>query len=130
MAIAVLLLPVGLVVTAFGPWSEHKVFAEAIAAESARAVAVDLEHSSGTDVVTTAIAAYGIPDGSVRLGWCGAEPEDVLTAPPVCSLLRGSDVMVEVAVWTPLFSTPWGMVGGLWVTARHAEPIDLYRSLE
>lgn len=129
MAIAVLLLPVGLVVTAFGPWSEHKVFAESIAAESARAVAIDLEHSSGTEVVMAAIAAHGMTHESVRLGWCGTEPGDVLAAPPDCTLLRGTDVAVEINVRTPLFSTPWGNVGGLWVTARHSEPIDLYRSL-
>jgi hypothetical protein len=129
MAVAVLLLPVGLVVTAFGPWSEHKVFAAATAAEAARAVAIDLAHTSGKEVVLAAITARGLSSGSVRLGWCGAEPGDVDSAEPACSLTRGSDVVAEIAVWTPLFATPWGDVGGLWVSAEHAEPIDLYRSM-
>jgi len=130
MAVAVLLLPVGLVVTAFGPWSEHKVFAESIAAEAARATAIDLEHSSGSEVVIAAIAAHRLPSDSVRLGWCGTEPDDVHSAVPACPLTRGSEVVVEIVVWTPLFATPWGNVGGLWLSSLHSEPIDLYRSLE
>ena len=37
-------------------------------------------------------------------------------------------VTVTVQVWAPLVATPWGGVGGLWVTADHTEPIDLYIS--
>jgi hypothetical protein len=129
MAVAVLLLPVGLVVTAFGPWSEHRVLAESMAAEAARAVAIDLDHGSGTDVVMTAAVTHGMPLELVRLGWCGTPPADVVGAAAACPLVRGSEVVAEVLVWTPLFDTPWGEIGGLWVTALHAEPVDLYRSL-
>lgn len=130
MAVAVLLLPVGLVVTAFGPWSEHRVLAESMAAEASRAVAIDLDHGSGVDVVVAAAGTHGMALELVRLGWCGAPTSDVVGAAPACPLVRGSEVVAEVSVWTPLFNTPWGEVGGLWVTALHTEPIDLYRSLE
>ena len=79
MAVAVLMLPVILMVTAFGPWSERRVFAESAAAEAARAAVLSLDTAAG--------------------------------------------------VWAPLFVTPWGPVGGVWVSGDHSEPVDLYRSL-
>lgn len=127
MAVGVLLLPVALVVTSFAPWSERRVAAEAIAAEAARAVVLDLDHASGASVVATTIDSLGLSPGLVRVGWCGASPSE--PAAGTCPLTRGSVVNVTVEVWTPLVATPWGDVGGLWVSAEHSEPIDLYRSL-
>lgn len=129
IAVAVLLLPVGLVVTAFGPWSEHRVLAESMAAEAARAVAVHLDHGSGVDVLVASADSLGVALELVRLGWCGDTLSDVGDATLGCSLTRGSEVIAEVAIWTPMFNTPWGGVGGLWVRSQHAEPVDLYRSL-
>lgn len=129
LGVAVLLLPVALVVTAFGPWSERRVLAEAAAAESARAVAVELDHDSGVAVVGRMTAQYGLGDAEVRLAWCGAEPAGLATPGGACPLSRGSIVSATVEVWAPLVMTPWGPVGGLWVSASHREPIDIYRSL-
>lgn len=127
LAIGVLLLPVALVVTAFGPWSERRVAAEAIAAEAARAVVLDLDHASGASVVSSSTRSLGLTPDLVQVGWCGASPATMPAG--ACPLDRGSVVAVTVQVWTPLVDTPWGAVGGVWVTAEHSEPIDLYRSL-
>lgn len=127
LAVGVLLLPVAIVVTGFGPWSERRVEAEAIAAEAARAAVLDLSHEAGHGVVSSMTSALGIPDGLVRVGWCGADPADGPSG--ACVFERGAVVSVAVELWTPLVATPWGSLGGLWVVGEHSEPIDLYRSL-
>lgn len=127
LAAGVLLLPAALAVLSFGPWSERRVTAEAIAAEAARAVVIELDHAAGAAVVADMTEAAGIAPGSVRVGWCGASPGPVPAG--LCPLVRGTAVSVNIEVWTPLVDTPWGPVGGLWVSASHSEPIDLYRSL-
>lgn len=129
LAVGVLLLPVALVVTSFGPWSERRVAAAAMAAEAARAAVIELSHEAGTTVVSTSADALGVDLPLVRMGWCGASPTPVDSPSGWCSLERGSVVTVTVEVWTPLVNTPWGPVGGLWVTSSHSEPVDLYRSL-
>jgi hypothetical protein len=127
LAVGLLLLPVAIVVSAFGPWSERRVTAEAIAAEASRAVVLELDHVSGAAVVSSMVESMGIDPALVRVGWCGSTP----AAEPAgaCPLERGSVVSVTVELWTPLVSTPWGAIGGLWVSGDHSEPIDLYRSL-
>lgn len=127
LAVGVLLLPVALVVSGFGPWSERRVTAEAVAAEAARAAVLNLSVEAGEAAVTSALDRGDIEGGLVRIGWCGAAPAS--TPAGTCSLERGSVVAVTVELWTPLVSTPWGPVGGLWVVGEHSEPIDLYRSL-
>lgn len=127
LAAGVLLLPVALAVLSFGPWSERRVAAEAMAAEAARAVVLELDHTAGAQVVSAATDAAELDPGLVRVGWCGAPPATTPTG--ACPLTRGSAVSATVEVWTPLVDTPWGPVGGLWVSASHSEPIDLYRSL-
>lgn len=129
VAVGVLLFPVALVVTAFGPWSEKRVEAEAVAAEAARAAVLELDQAAGQAQLVADVGNLGIDSSLVRVGWCGAGPTDVATPSGSCPLTRGSVVSVTVELWTQLISTPWGSVGGLWVTADHTEPIDLYRSL-
>lgn len=129
MAVAVLMLPVALVVTAFGPWSERRVFAESAAAEAARAAVIALDVGSGSDVVSRAASGFGLDQSLVHLGWCGSVPGSLPGGAGTCIMDRGSSIAVEVEVWAPLFDTPWGQVGGIWVTAQHVEPVDLYRSL-
>jgi hypothetical protein len=128
MAVAVLMLPVALVVTAFGPWSERRVLAEATAAEASRIVAIELDQGAGALVVSRMTGEHGLGEGQVRLGWCGAVPNNLTMPAGTCPLARGGIVTSTVQVWAPLIITPWGPVGGLWVTAEHSEPIDLYRS--
>lgn len=127
LAVGVLLLPVALVVTGFGPWSERRVEAEAIAAEAARAAVLDLSHEPGHQVISSMTSAVGIPAGLVRVGWCEAIPAQEPAG--ACVFERGAVVSITVELWTPLVHTPWGSVGGLWVVGEHSEPIDLYRSL-
>lgn len=129
LAVGVLLIPVALVVTAFGPWSERRVAAESVAAEAARAAVLELSQSSGNTVVIAGTADLGIDPALVRIGWCGAAPGPLDAPTGSCPQVRGGTVTVTIELWTPLFSTPWGPVGGLWVSADHSEPIDLYRSL-
>lgn len=127
MAVGVLLLPVALVVTGFGPWSERRVEAEAVAAEAARAAVLSLSVEAGEAALVAALDHADLERELIRVGWCGAVPTSASTG--TCSLERGSVVSVTVELWTPLVSTPWGPVGGLWVVGEHSEPIDLYRSL-
>lgn len=130
MAVGVLMLPVALVVMSFGPWLQTRVWAEAAAAEVARAVAIDLDHEVGRQVLLELSRAEGIAGDELRLGWCGATPGPADRPGGRCPLVRGSSVAVTVEVWTPLFNTPWGSVGGLWVVTDHSELLDLYRSFE
>jgi hypothetical protein len=127
LAVGVLLLPVALVVAGFGPWSERRVEAEAIAAEAARAAVLDLSHEAGQAAVSSSITAFGIDSDLVRVGWCGAVPAREPAG--ACAFERGAVVSITIDLWTPLVATPWGPVGGLWVSGEHSEPIDLYRSL-
>ena len=129
LAIGVLMLPVALAVTAFGPWMERRVLSESAAAEAARVAVLELDHLLGAEAARQATSAHGLPDELVRLGWCGAEPGPISAPTGSCPLARGSMAVAEVEVWVPLVRTPWGDVGGLWITASHAEPIDLFRSL-
>lgn len=129
LAVAVLMLPVALVVTAFAPWSEKRVFAESAAAETVRAAVISLDLNIGEEVLSGAAMSFGLEQTQVRLGWCGALPSPLPGGRGGCSMDRGSVVSVQLEVWTPLVSTPWGPVGGIWVSADHGEPVDLYRSL-
>jgi hypothetical protein len=127
LAVGVMLLPVALMVTGFGPWSERRVEAEAMAAEAARAAVIELDHDAGNAVISSMATDYGIPRDLVRVGWCGAAP--TLDTDGACLFARGAAISIAVELWTPLIDTPWGSMGGLWVVGEHSEPIDLYRSL-
>jgi len=129
LAAGVMLLPVALAVLAFGPWSEKRVMTEAAAAEAARAAVISLDLDEGRDMVAEIAMNHGVAESDVRLGWCDAEPAPLDTPSTGCTFGRGTQVRAVVRVWTPLIATPWGPVGGVWVTGVHVEPIDLYRSL-
>lgn len=128
LAVGLLLLPVAVAVLGFAPWSERRVLAEAAAAEAARAAVVALDTEVGGAVVTEMAANHGLGRDLVRLGWCGASPGP-LPGAGTCSMVRGGRVVAEVQVWVPVVATPWGEIGGVWATAAHEEPVDLYRSL-
>jgi hypothetical protein len=128
LAVGLLLLPVAIAVLAFGPWSERRVFAEAAAAEAARAAVIHMDVSVGESVVYEMATNHGLSSDLVRLGWCGGSPSAAEGA-TACSFDRGSTVIATVDVWVPLIATPWGEIGGLWIGAAHSEPVDLYRSL-
>ncbi len=128
LAVGLLLLPVAIVVMSFGPWSEARVDAEAMAAEAARSAVIDLNQASGAATTRALATSLGYPEQSLRFGWCGAVPN--VSGAGSCSFERGSSVDVVIELWTPLLATPWGEVGGIWVDASHSEPIDIYRSLD
>ena len=129
LAVGLLLLPVAIAVLSFGPWSERRVFAEAAAAEAARAAVIHLDVTVGSNVVSEMASNHGLGPDLVRLGWCGATPTGTSIESVACSFDRGARITANVEVWVPLVATPWGEVGGLWVGAEHSEPVDLYRSL-
>lgn len=129
LGVAVLMLPVALVVLSFGPWLERRVSADVIAAEAARAVVLSLKHEAGLEVAQTLAGSHGLRFDQVRLGWCGAAARVLPAGAGSCALTRGAVVEVSVEVWVPLIQTPWGAVGGMWVSSSHGEPVDLYRSL-
>lgn len=129
LGVAVLILPVALMVLAFGPWSERRVLAEAAAAEAARHVAVYLDTSGAVTLLGRMADDHGLDGSQVRLAWCGASPTALGQDAGGCPLTRGSEVSAIVEVWTPLVATPWGGVGGLWVRGEHSEWVDLYRSI-
>jgi Flp pilus assembly protein TadG len=127
LAVGVLLLPAAIVVAGFGPWSETRVEAEAVAAEAARSAVLSLSHDAGLETVATTTSSMGVNPELVRVGWCGAAP--TVDGAGSCLFQRGAVVTATVQIWVPLVNTPWGDVGGLWVSGEHSEPIDLYRSL-
>lgn len=127
LAVGVMLLPVALVVTGFGPWSERRVEAESMAAEAARAAVIELNHDAGNAMISAMATRYRISSDLVRVGWCDATP--TLQRDGSCLFARGTTVSIVIEIWTPLVETPWGSIGGLWVVGEHSEPIDLYRSL-
>lgn len=129
LGVGVLLLPAAIVVLSFGPWAERRVDAEAVAAEAARAAVLQLDQVAGDTTVLSMTDRLAIPADLVRVGWCGSRPAALAATAGSCPMVRGEAVSVTVQLWTPLFSTPWGDVGGLWVSGDHSEPIDLYRSL-
>lgn len=122
-----LLLPVAILVLAFGPWSERRVGAEALAAEGARAAVLALDEAAGGHAIADQAGDLGLDLSHVRLGWCGVTPS--APAAGSCSFARGTVVVATVEVWAPLIATPFGPIGGIWVRGEHSEPIDLYRSL-
>ena len=127
LAVAVLMIPAAIVVLGFGPWSERSVLASAAAAEAARSAVLSLSVETGNTVALEMGSNYGLESDEIRIGWCGATP--AAGGAGTCPMTRGAAVEVEVEVWVPVVNTPWGAIGGVWVTRQHAEYIDLYRSL-
>jgi hypothetical protein len=129
LTIALLLIPVAIAVLAFGPWAERRVFARAAAAEASRAAVVGLSVDAGNIVLRDMAGDQGLSSNEIRVSWCGGEAIELDASTNACSFARGGVVDVEVEVLVPLVTTPWGDVGGLWSSASHGEPVDLYRSL-
>ncbi len=139
-----LLVPASLLVLSFGPWLEARSFAQLAAREVGRAYVTSDQTNGGRQLVAMA-ATYR--SGPVRLGLCHGQPLSVDESAPNggdnCPLLEevgdigepDGGVMVVVEVDVPIFSLPWHhedgsavTVGGVTVTGRHTEYVDLYRS--
>jgi len=119
LGMGLFVLPAVVLVLAFSPWLEAKTFARSAAAEGARAAVL-----ADADPAEAGIAAVQ-PMAEAR----GYDAEIVMCGGGPCSLERGSYITVEVTIDVPLILTPWGEVGGIPVSAFHAEPVDAYRSL-
>ena len=130
LAAGVLLLPVVLTLLAFGPWLEKSMLVESLAAEAARAAVVTRNFETAAALIDEARIDRSIAAEDLTIGWCGDENRVVGTERFTCEFSRGSRIEAAVSLWTPMFVTPWGNVGGLWVTGTHSEPIDSYRSLD
>ena len=127
LAVGLMLLPVVVVLLAFAPWLESRMSVESLAAEAARALVVTRDPEAGARFVAT--MEHSNNDVELRVGWCGAMPS-AHSSSGSCLRSRGARVEVVVSAWSPLFHTPWGDVGGLWVTGSHVEWADPFRSLE
>lgn len=126
-----LVIPALLVVVSFGPWLEGGAFARAAAAEAARTAVLSAGDpaEAGSDVVADMVAGRDIDSGSVSVSMCGGPLLPPGAGQGDCVLIRGATVTAAVSIVVPLISTPWGPVGGITVTASHAEPVDAYRSM-
>lgn len=122
LGIGLLILPALLAVMSFAPWLEARAFVRAAAAEGARSavVATDDPALAGAAIITEMATSRGYSGSEVSVTMCGGVG---------CTVERGGYVFAEVSVVIPLVSTPWGDVGGMTVSAAHAEPVDAYRSL-
>lgn len=114
-------------VLGFGPWSERAVLATSAAAEGSRAAVIALSVEAGSTVVAEMAENFGLSDDQVRIGWCGTPP--AASGAGECSFGRGGFIEAVVEVWVPLINTPWGSIGGVWVSRSHVENVDVYRSL-
>lgn len=120
LGMAVLVIPAVVTVLSFSPWLEARAFVRAAAAEGARAAVLAVGDPSAAGAALIADLGAGRGFESPIIEMCGGVP---------CELERGGFVTARVSVEVPLFSTPWGEVGGITVEGVHAEPVDAYRSL-
>lgn len=126
-----LVIPALLVVVSFGPWLEGRAFARAAAAEAARAAVLSQGDpaAAGSALVGDMVTGRGLHPGSVSVSMCEGPSLPPGAGAGSCALVRGARVTATVSLVVPLISTPWGPVGGITVTASHAEPVDAYRSI-
>lgn len=122
LGMGLLVIPALVGVLSFAPWLEARAFVRAAAAESARSAVLASGNPLATGMATAEemAAGRGYEPSEVDIEMCGGT---------LCDLTRGSYVTARISVDIPLVSTPWGDVGGLTVSAFHAEPVDAYRSL-
>lgn len=120
LGMAVLVIPAVVAVLSFSPWLEARAFVRAAAAEGARAAVLAGADPSSAGAAAITDMAVGRGFESVGIEMCGGT---------TCVLERGGFVTARVSIEVPLFSTPWGDVGGITVEGFHAEPVDAYRSL-
>lgn len=132
LATGLLLIPIALLVLSFGPWLERRSFVRAAAHEAARLEVV----SNGDEQAVTALVAAmaggnGLDPAEVWVSLCGGPttPAGAALRSSCLPLARGGLVTVEVQTRVALVRTPFGDVGGVTVTARGLESVDLYRSL-
>lgn len=130
--VGLLLIPMALLVLSFAPWLERRVFVRTAAAEAARwEILSDGDEAAVSALVAGMASGSGLDPSDVRLSLCGGPVSEAGSAlrSSCLPLRRGGSVSVEVATEVPLIRTPFGDVGGVTVSARHVEMVDLYRSL-
>lgn len=120
LGIGLLLVPTAMVVLALPGWSERQATATAAAQEAARVLALSEECEPNL------WAAAGVVDETVR--GHGLDPDD-FRVDIAGSTEPGAAVEVRVTAAMPMTVVPGIGAFGSWSwTARHAEPVDRYRS--
>lgn len=144
LGVAVILVPIALFVLSFGPWLERQSFVRLASREIARQYVLS-DGELATAQLLAMAETYRIE--GVRLGMCGAEPVEVVTAgdliPDACPVLEeagdvgapNGGITARVEVDVPIIKLPWRddqgesvTVGGVVVSSEHTEYVDLYRS--
>ncbi len=125
-----LLFPAALMVLSFGPWLEARSFVHTASSAVARQIAVRGSDSGAEVAIETMAANSGIPSSAVSAEICGGGLAPLGTVTSMCMpLARSATVTVTVAVNVPLFSGPWGDIGGVQVSGTHTEFTDPYRAM-
>jgi hypothetical protein len=122
LGIGLLVFPVAMLVLTLPTWSERQSVARAIAREAARTVATDGECDvdAAKRVASTMAGNTGLRGGSIDVA---------LDCRSGQRLPRGGEVTARVTVSMPAVAIPGIAEVGAWRwTARHAEPVDQYRS--
>ncbi|MGH9030896.1 MAG: hypothetical protein ACRDY4_01005 [Acidimicrobiia bacterium] len=121
LGVGLLVFPIAMLVLTLPTWSERQSVARAIAREAARTVAVGgtCDPGAAGDVGATMADNLGLRGGV----------DVALDCASGARLQRGGTVTARVTVSMPAVDIPGiGAVGAWSWTARHAEPVDQYRS--
>ncbi|MGH9025651.1 MAG: hypothetical protein ACRDWD_05960 [Acidimicrobiia bacterium] len=119
-----LLIPVAMLVLTVPSWSERQATARAIVREVTRSAAVTgvCDPAAAETIADTMAANLGVDPAEVRLD---------LQCFPGQRLPRGGEITASVTVRMPAVHIPGVTDVATWRwTARHAEPVDPYRSFE
>lgn len=133
LGIFLLLFPMTLLVLGLAPWVERRNVASRLASEAARLVALD--PTAGVAAAVTEIQlegrGLGLEDAGITVSFCGRGPVPPAAADPSSchGVGRGEVVTVAVTIDVPTLETPLASIGGMRLTAVHAEAVDPYRSL-
>ncbi len=137
--VGLILVPIVLMVLAFGPMLERRSFVRLASGEIARAyITSNGDHQAALTVISGLAETYRIGPNDIRVGMCGAEPRPLAEggATDCGPLANGQIVSVEVVVLVPVFTLPWRngagdpvRVGGTEIGDTDYQMVDLYRSL-
>ena len=116
LALGLILVPVALLVITLPSWPERQTVARVAAEEGARTAVLTGDLAAGEAVARQAVANQGLDPADVDITWSGSQA-------------RGGQLTAAVTVRMPVLRLPAIVTVGAWDwTARHTEPVDLYRS--
>jgi hypothetical protein len=123
LGLGLLVLPVALLVLTLPGWSERQATARVISREVARRAARDglCDDAAASALGVTMARNLGVPVDGIDVE---------VVCPGGAVLTPGDDVEARVTVRMPAVEIPGiGGVGAWSWTARHREPVDLYRGV-